>query len=132
MPKTINLAWVIPFRYDRRMNLRQLRYFSEVAKNGMSITKAADALNTSQPGVSKQLRLVEDELGGAVFVRTSHRLLALTPVGARIIALARQAITATEAIRSVARAEAEMDVGELRVATTHAHARYFLPRVLRK
>ena len=63
------------------MNLQQFRYASEIAKRGLNISDAAAALHTSQPGVSKQIRLLEEELGTPIFVRQGRRLTAVTDAG---------------------------------------------------
>lgn len=68
------------------MNLQQLRYLREVATNGLSISKAAIALNTSQPGISQQIIALERELGLPIFVRDKKRLVSLTKHGAEIVA----------------------------------------------
>ena len=68
------------------MNLQQLRYAAQVAKRGLNVSEAAAALHTSQPGVSKQLRLLEEELGVEIFVREGRRLTAVTPAGREILA----------------------------------------------
>ncbi|HLX24732.1 MAG TPA: LysR family transcriptional regulator, partial [Usitatibacter sp.] len=67
------------------MNLQQFRYVSEVAKRGLNVSEAASALHTSQPGVSKQIRSLEEELGAAIFVRQGRRLTAITDAGREVI-----------------------------------------------
>ena len=84
------------------MKLQQLRYFSEVARQGLSISKAAAALHTSQPGVSKQLALLEAELGVSVFTRNRNRVSALTPAGRALLSVA-QAMSASSCARPTAR-----------------------------
>jgi len=68
------------------MNLQQLRYVSEVARRNLNVSEAAVALHTSQPGVSKQIRAFEEELGAAIFVRQGRRFTALTDAGREIVA----------------------------------------------
>ena len=74
------------------MNLQQLRYVHEVARRNLSISEAAAALHTSQPGVSKQIRLLEEELGVDIFVRHGKRLTGLTDPGQHILATAERAL----------------------------------------
>ena len=86
------------------MKLLQLRYLLAIADNGMNITAAANHLYTSQPGVSKQLRLLEEELGVQLFVRNGRSLVAITAAGKQIIVHARLIMREVEGIRSYARA----------------------------
>ena len=85
------------------MKLLQLRYLLAIADNGLNITAAANHLYTSQPGVSKQLRLLEEELGVQLFVRNGRSLVAITTAGNQIIAHARLIMREVECIRSFAR-----------------------------
>lgn len=112
------------------MKIRQLHYVLEVAKRGLNVTAAAEALHTSQPGVSKQVKLLEDELGVDIFVRNGKHLAEVTPAGKRILDYAEKLLSEAENIRSVAREFRQADEGELTIATTHTQARYALPRVI--
>ena len=112
------------------MKIRQLHYVLEVAKRGLNVTAAAEALHTSQPGVSKQVKLLEDELGVDIFVRNGKHLAEVTPAGKRILSYAEKLLSEAENIRSVAREFRQADEGELTIATTHTQARYALPRVI--
>lgn len=112
------------------MKLRQLRYISEVAKRGLNITAAAEALFTSQPGVSKQIRLLEDELGVRIFRRHGKQLVELTPAGERILEYAERILREVDSIRNIANEFRHQDRGELAIATTHTQARYALPPVI--
>jgi LysR family transcriptional regulator, cys regulon transcriptional activator len=113
------------------VNLQQLRYLCAIVDHGLNVSDAADALYTSQPGVSKQVRALEDELGVPVFVRHGKRLAALTPAGAQVVATARQALRAVENLRRVGAEFRSEDTGTLSIATTHTQARYVLPRIIR-
>jgi LysR family cys regulon transcriptional activator len=84
------------------MKLQQLRYLGEIAKRDLSFSSAADALHTSQPGISKQMRLLEQELGVDVFVRSGNRIIALTEPGTRIVEIATQVLRQTESIKAAA------------------------------
>ena len=113
------------------MNLQQLKYLCAVVDHGLNVSDAAEALYTSQPGISKQIRQLEDELGLTVFVRQGKRLAALTPAGEIVIATARRALREIANLKRVAEEFRGEDTGTLAIATTHTQARYVLPRVLR-
>ncbi|MEQ1438673.1 HTH-type transcriptional regulator CysB [Fontimonas sp. SYSU GA230001] len=112
------------------MKLRQLRYIHEVAQRGLNVTAAAEALYTSQPGVSKQIRLLEEELGVDIFVRSGKHLSEITPAGERILEHARRLLGEVENIERVAAEFHDTDRGDLAIATTHTQARYALPPVI--
>ena len=113
------------------MNLQQLRYLAAVVDHGLNVSDAAEALYTSQPGISKQIRQLEDELGVEIFVRQGKRLAQLTPAGAIVVATARRALTEIANLKRVASEFRSEDEGELAIATTHTQARYVLPEVLK-
>ena len=112
------------------MNLQQIRYVCAVVDHGLNVSDAAEALLTSQPGISKQVRQLEDELGLQIFVRQGKRLTALTPAGEIVIATARRALRELQNLRRVADEFRAEDSGTLSIATTHTQARYVLPKVL--
>lgn len=112
------------------MKLRQLHYIHEVAQRGLNVTAASEALFTSQPGVSKQIRLLEDELGVDIFVRNGKHLSEITPAGQRILECTRRLLGEVENIKRVADEFHDADRGELSIATTHTQARYALPPVI--
>jgi LysR family cys regulon transcriptional activator len=114
------------------MKLRQLHYIHEVAKRGLNVTAAAEALHTSQPGVSKQIRLLEEELGVDVFRRRGKHLDEVTPAGQRILEYTEKLLQEIGNIRNIAQEFRETDRGDLAIATTHTQARYALPPVIRK
>ena len=114
------------------MNLQQLRYLCAVVDNRLNVSEAAEALYTSQPGISKQIRQLEDELGLRVFVRQGKRLTSLTPAGEVVVATARRALREIGNLKRVADEFRGEDTGVLRIATTHTQARYVLPPVLRR
>ena len=109
------------------MKLRQLHYIVEVANRDLSVTAAAEALFTSQPGVSKQIRLLEEELGVQVFERNGKHLSSITPAGEAIIEIARRMLNDAESIQRVAADFRDETRGHLTLATTHTQARYALP-----
>ena len=112
------------------MNLQQLKYLCAVVDHGLNVSEAALALFTSQPGISKQIRQLEDELGLRVFVRQGKRLASLTPAGETVVATARRALREIANMKRVADEFRAEDVGTLAIATTHTQARYVLPKVL--
>lgn len=114
------------------MNLQQLRYLNEVVQRGLKISDAADALYTSQPGVSKQIRLLEDELGIEIFVRSGKRLTAVTEPGKAILEIAQRILHDTDNLKQVSEEFRAQDSGVLTVATTHTQARYALPPVVKQ
>ena len=112
------------------MNLQQLKYLCAVVDHGLNVSDAALALYTSQPGISKQIRQLEDELGLRVFVRQGKRLASLTPAGEIVVATARKALREIANMKRVADEFRSEDSGTLAIATTHTQARYVLPKVL--
>ena len=112
------------------MKLQQLRYICEVASNNLNVSTAAQNLYTSQPGVSKQIRLLEDELGVEVFTRNGKHLTQITPAGQEILNIAREMLRQAENIRQVGEEYSNPKSGKLAIATTHTQARYRLPPVI--
>ena len=112
------------------MNLQQLRYAAEVARRGLNVSAAAAALHTSQPGVSRQVRELEAELGVDLFVRQGRRLTAVTDAGREVLEVAGRILADLENLRRVAAEHAGADRGTLAVAVTHTQARYALPPVV--
>jgi LysR family cys regulon transcriptional activator len=113
------------------VNLQQLRYLCAIVDHGLNVTDAAEALFTSQPGISKQVRLLEEELGARIFVRQGKRFARLTPAGEALVATARRALREIENMKRVGADFRNDDAGTLAIATTHTQARYVLPPVLR-
>jgi LysR family cys regulon transcriptional activator len=113
------------------LNLQQLRYLCAIVDHGLNVSDAAEALHTSQPGISKQVRQLEDELGVRVFVRQGKRLASLTPAGESVVATARRALREIGNLKRVGAEFHGEDQGTLAIATTHLQARYVLPPVLR-
>ncbi|HEX6794523.1 MAG TPA: CysB family HTH-type transcriptional regulator [Casimicrobiaceae bacterium] len=114
------------------MNLQQLKYLVAIVDNGLNVSGAAEVLFTSQPGISKQIRQLEDELGLRVFVRQGKRLASLTPAGEVVVSTARRALREIGNLKRVADEFRSEDSGVLGIATTHTQARYVLPPVLSK
>ena len=114
------------------MKLQQLRYLVEVARRGLNVSEAAEVLYTSQPGVSKQIKMLEDELGVIVFERSGKRLTAVTEPGKRVLDIAECILREVDNIKRVGEEYAGGDSGSLVVATTHTQARYALPAVVKQ
>lgn len=112
------------------MKLQQLRYIWEVARHDLNVSATAQALYTSQPGISKQIRMLEDELGVEVFARSGKHLTHITPAGQAILRIAGDILQQTDTIRRVAMEFRDESRGELSLATTHTQARYALPPVI--
>lgn len=113
------------------MKLQQLRYIWEVAHHDLNVSATAQSLYTSQPGISKQIRLLEDELGVEVFARSGKHLTRVTPAGERIITTAGEILRKVESIKQIAQEFSNEKKGTLSIATTHTQARYALPPVIR-
>jgi LysR family transcriptional regulator, cys regulon transcriptional activator len=114
------------------MKLHQLRYLAAVAQSGLNITAAAQKLHTSQPGVSKQIKLLEDELGFQIFVREGRNLTRITPAGQQVIERALRILQEANSIRSLSTELRDEGKGSLSIGTTHTQARYVLPDVIRE
>lgn len=112
------------------MKLQQLRYICEVARNDLNVSATAQSLYTSQPGISKQIRLLEDELGVEIFNRSGKHLTHVTPAGEAILRIAGEILRKAESIRHVAQEFSDNRRGSLSIATTHTQARYALPLVV--
>jgi len=109
------------------MKLHQMRYIREVARQGLNVSLAAEVLHTSQPGVSKQIQLLEDELGLQIFHRSGKRLTGITEPGQIILGMAERMLREVENISRVSDDFTHVDSGSLSIATTHTQARYRLP-----
>jgi len=112
------------------MKLQQLRYIWEVAHHDLNVSATAQSLFTSQPGISKQIRLLEDELGLEVFARSGKHLTRITPGGEIIIREAGEILRRVEGIKKIAQEFSNQRKGDLSIATTHTQARYALPPVI--
>ena len=113
------------------MNFQQLRIIREAARRDYNLTEVANALFTSQSGVSRHIRELEEELGLALFIRYGKRLLGMTEPGKELLVIAERILGDADNIRKLASTFANRDSGRLLVATTHTQARYALPRVVK-
>lgn len=112
------------------MKLRQLQYVVEVVKNGMNVTAAADKLFTSQPGVSSQIKRLEEELGVTIFERSGKHINGLTPEGSLLVERFEVILNEVVNVKRLADDFSHPDSGMLSIATTHTQARYVLPPVI--
>lgn len=112
------------------MKLQQLRYIWEVARHDLNVSATAQSLYTSQPGISKQVRLLEDELGVEIFNRSGKHLTRVTPAGEAILKIAGEILRKVDAIKQVSQEFSDDRRGSLSLATTHTQARYALPSVV--
>lgn len=113
------------------MNFQQLRSFREAVRQGFNLTQVAEQLATSQPGVSRQLKELEDELGVELFVRAGRRLLGLTAPGKVVLPIVERLLHEQENLRRAGADFARADEGLLTVAATHTQARYALPSAVK-
>ncbi|MDI4633563.1 CysB family HTH-type transcriptional regulator [Pelomonas sp. V22] len=113
------------------MNFQQLRSVRETQRRGFNLTDVAEALHTSQPGVSRQIRELEEELGIAIFHRSGKRLTGLTEPGRQVLPIVEQLLLQAENLRRAGADFARSGSGTLRIAATHSQARYALPPVVR-
>mgnify|MGYP000099465876 CR=1 FL=1 len=114
------------------MKLQQLKYVREIARQGLSVSAAANVLHASQPGVSNQVHQLEDELGLQIFERHGKRLTNLTPVGRSVIEMADRVLLDVENIRQLAADSKNDQLGTLSIGTTHTQARYALPKAIKQ
>lgn len=112
------------------MKLQQLRYIVEVVNYGLNVSATAENLYTSQPGISKQIRMLEDELGVQIFARSGKHLTHITPAGKKIIEIAGDILAKVESVKKAAEEYTQPAQGELNLATTDTQARYALPNII--
>lgn len=113
------------------MKLQQLRYIVEIQRQGLNVSEAAESLYTSQPGISKQVKLLEDELGVAIFERSGKRFTGITEPGKSVLSIAEKILREADNLKRAAAEFSTGDSGRLVLAATHTQARYALPVVVR-
>lgn len=113
------------------MKLQQLRYIVEIQRRGLNVSEAAETLFTSQPGISKQVRMLEDELGVTIFERSGKRFTGVTEPGRVVLEMAERILREAENLRRVGAEFSAGATGSLVLAATHTQARYALPLVVR-
>jgi LysR family cys regulon transcriptional activator len=114
------------------MNLQQLHFLNEIVRNDLRISKAAESLYISQPGISKQIKQLEDELGVQIFVRNGKRIVAVSEPGKAVLEIAQRMLHDAGNLKQVAQEFHSQDSGNLIIATTHTQARYALPPVVKQ
>lgn len=114
------------------MTLRQLRCMREVINSGFNLSVAARVLHISQPGISRYIKLLEDELDVALFVKSKNRFVSLTPAGQAVAEVAKRALLEAQSLPSIAKEYRDGEVGKLVIATNPGHARYSLPPVMER
>jgi len=114
------------------LTLQQLRYLCEIANQGWNISQASKALHTSQPGMSRQMHALEQELGFRIFARRRNRIVGLTEPGRAALALAQRMLGDAARLRTLANDDAAEEGGSLTVAATHTQARYVLPDAVKR
>ncbi len=114
------------------MNFNQLRFVREAVRRDFNLTLVAEALHTSQPGVSKAILEFEDELGFPIFVRRGRRLTALTEPGRAILPIVERLLLEADNLKRTGKDFAAEEHGDLTIATTHTQARYTLPKVVQR
>ncbi|MBI1943689.1 MAG: CysB family HTH-type transcriptional regulator [Betaproteobacteria bacterium] len=112
------------------MKLSQIRSLSEVARRNLNVSAAAEALYTSQPGISKQIKALEEELGIEIFVRNGKRLVGVTEPGRAVLAIAERLLAEAANLKRAGEQFANEASGTLTIATTHTQARYALPKAV--
>ena len=126
------LAWLNRMVGSRPLKLQQLRYVVEIVRHGNHLSAAAEALNTSQPGVSRQIQLLEQELGFEIFQRTRNRIIALTEPGNIVFQISQRIGTDVAALKTLKEDMYSGNRGIFTIATTHTQARYVLPKVVER
>lgn len=116
--------------HGKWMKLQQIKYIFEVARNQLNVSATAEALFTSQPGISKQIRLLEDELGVEIFVRSGKHLTNITPAGREILPIAENMLKQVRSIQNIAASHVNQKEGRLNLAASHTFSRYFLPDIV--
>lgn len=114
------------------ITFQQLQCVRQVVESGFSVSRAAESLHTTQPGVSKMVRALEKEIGIEIFVRSGNRLTALTAAGKEALALCGRVLQDAHALKRLKRELPDDSEGTLRVGTTHVHARYSLIEVTKR
>ncbi|MFT4089543.1 MAG: LysR substrate-binding domain-containing protein [Asticcacaulis sp.] len=112
------------------MNFQQLKYVRAAVQNNLNLTEVANALYTSQSGVSKQIKELEAELGIEIFVRRGKRLIDVTPAGENAVRLIEKVLFETENLKRLSKQFTDQDKGRLVIMATHNQSRYVLPRIL--
>ena len=114
------------------MNIKQLQLVCEMVKNDYNVSRTAEALFSTQPGISTQLKSLEEELNVKLFKRKGKRITGLSEAGEKVHVLAEESLQNIKTIKQIGLEHTAKDSGQLAIATTHTQARYALPKVIRK
>jgi LysR family cys regulon transcriptional activator len=114
------------------MTLQQLRYLCGIVDGQFSVSRAARTLHTSQPGISKQILMLERELGADLLVRKGNRITGLTKMGGEVVVVARRMLGDAGAVKQIGAEHTHQTKGRMVIATTHVHARYVLKPMIRR
>ena len=114
------------------MKLQQLRFLDAVVRNNLNVSSAAEELYTSQPGISHQIKLLEDELDVQIFERSGKKLTAISPAGHAILEHVAELLNNAKSIKQAAREFSKNNRGSLTLATTHTQAQFILPPILQR
>jgi LysR family cys regulon transcriptional activator len=114
------------------MNLQQVKFVCEIADHGLNISRTAEALKVAQPAISRQIQLLEKEIGVTIFVRNRKRIISLSRPGEAILKVARRILQDTENLKKIGAQYGAPDEGDLTVATNHTYARYVLPSAIER
>src|SRR5687767_9687203 len=109
------------------MNFQQVRLVCEIADHGLHISRTAEAMKIAQSAISRQIQLLEKEIGATIFVRNRKRIISLSKPGEEILKVARRILQDTENIKKIGAQNGTPNEGDLTVATNHTYARYVLP-----
>ena len=113
------------------MTIQQLEAICAIARNRYNISAAAEVLQRSQSGLSRSVKELETELGTQIFLRTRNKVFGLTPQGERLLRIGQRILQDVKTMEQVAGDGVADDVGDIRVATNHTHARYLLPEIVK-
>ena len=114
------------------MKLQQLKYLHEIAKQNLNLSKAANVLHTSQPGISRQIQLLEQELGVEIFTRHGKRIISITQPGMAILQTAQRMLQDADNLKKIGNEFNDKESGTFIIATTHTQARYVLPPIIKR
>jgi LysR family transcriptional regulator, cys regulon transcriptional activator len=128
----IPVATMLPGLHKGRVNLQRLEILQAVVRNHFNVSRAAQELRQSQPGLSRQLAVLETEVGAPLFLRRGKRLVSLSGPGEEVYRVASRILRDAESLRTVAAGYRESERGSLVIATTHTQARYALPKVIQR
>src|SRR5215471_7088051 len=114
------------------MTIQQLRFLAAVAQSSLNMTLAGAKLGATQPALSRQLKLLEEELGFDLFVRNGRAFSSITPTGERVLQHAQRLLIEMQRVKEISAESRDADNGILSIGTTHTQARYVLPEIIQR